>query len=130
MVERSLCENDVEIAERMLVEAFAGGWATTKHFDGLANMRNVLTIAAAYKADKGVLRVCDMMRIPMANLRERHEKTGRMGLTGEELKLIRVFADTYRDFWKRQTLALFKAACRETNIALGYDQIAEPKEAA
>lgn len=129
MVERSLCEVDVELAERMLIEAFAGGWATTKHYEGLANMRNVLTVAAAYKEAKDVLHICDAMRIPMANLRERYESSGRMGVTGEELKLLRVFADTYRDFWKRQPLALFKAACRETNIALGYDQQASQTEA-
>jgi len=122
MVERSLCETDVELAERMLIESFASGWATTKHYDGLANMRNVLTVAAAYKDAQDVLHICDAMRIPMTNLRERYEKTGRMGVTGEELKMLRVFADTYRDFWKRQSLNLFKAACRETNIALGYEQ--------
>ena len=58
MVERSLCETDVELAERMLIESFASGWATTKHYDGLANMRNVLTVAAAYKDAQDVLHIC------------------------------------------------------------------------
>ena len=121
MVERSLCETDVELAERMLIEAFAGGWAGTKHYDGLANMRNVMTIGAAYKNESGVLSICDAMRIVMANLRDRFASTERMGVTGDELRLLRAFADTYRDFWRRQTMHFFKVCCREANIALGYE---------
>lgn len=121
MVERSLCETDVELAERMLIEAFAGGWANTKHYDGLANMRNVMVLGAAYKEDKATLHICDAMWIIMANLRDRYAKTERMGVTGDELKMLRAFADTYRDFWRRQTMHFFKACCREANIALGYE---------
>ena len=80
---RQAVETDVELAERMLVEAFAGGWANTKHYDGLANMRNVMVLGAAYKDDKSTLHICDAMRIIMANLRDRYAKTERMGVTGE-----------------------------------------------
>lgn len=76
-------------------------------------MRNVLTLAAAYKEDAGALAICDAMRIPMANIRERHARTGRMGVTGEEMKLLQRFVEVYRDFWIRQPVKLYEMACDE-----------------
>lgn len=115
MINRGLVEADIESRERMLVEAFAGGWAGPEHFDNLADMRNVLTLAAAYKNDESALAMCDAMRIPMHNIRTRHASTGRMGVTGEELKLFRAFVDCYRDFWIRQPVRLYEMACDELN---------------
>jgi len=53
------------------------------------------------------------MRIPLANLRERYAKTGHFVLTGDELQLVRVFVDFYRDFWLRQPVSLYEWACDE-----------------
>lgn len=117
LVNRGLIEADIENRERMLVESFAGGWATPDHFDNIADMRNILTIAATYKRDQSMLNVCDAMRIPMANLRERHARTGRLGLTGDELQLMRHFVDAYRDFWIRQPVKLYLMACDALNDA-------------
>lgn len=117
LVNRGLIEADIESRERMLVEAFAGGWATTQHFDGLADMRNLLTLASAYKDDKSAITLCDAMRIPMANLRARHAESGRLGVTGDELQLLRAFVDGYRDFWIRQPVKLYEMACDELQRA-------------
>lgn len=113
LVNRGLVEADIETRERMLVEAFAGGWADTDHYDNIADMRNVLTLAAAYKNDRSALAMCDAMRIPLANLRVRHAQTGRLGVTGDELQLLRSFVDVYRDFWIRQPVKLYDQACDE-----------------
>lgn len=117
LVGRGLVNDQLEMKERAIVEAFSGGWAGKDHFDELADMRNVLTLAAAYKDDKQAIGMCDAMRIPMGNIRERFAKTGRMGVTGEEMKLLRVFLDVYRDFWMRQPVALYLMACDELNKA-------------
>jgi hypothetical protein len=124
MVARHSCADEVEMQERMLIESFAGGWADTRSYDGLANMRNVLMMAAAHKKDKSALAICDAMRILTANMRDRHEKTGRMGVTGEEMKMLHVFADVYRDFWSRQTMNLFRACCIAANVALEQQEAA------
>lgn len=113
LVSRGINAESLEIQELMLIEAFVGGWATTTHFDTLVDMRNVLTLASAYKVDDSAKSICDAMRIPLANLRERYAKTGRMGVTGEELQLLRAFVSFYGDFWLRQPLALYEAACAE-----------------
>lgn len=103
----------IETSELMIVEAFAGGWATTWHFDALVDMRNAMTIAQAYRADESAKTICEAMRAPLAAMRERYAKTKRMGVTGDELQLLRVFVDYYRDFWLRRPLALYQAVCNE-----------------
>ena len=115
LVNRGLIDAELEMRERMLIEAFTGGWATTEHFDNLADMRNAMTLAAAHKDDKSTLALCDAMRIPMGNLRDRYAATGRLGVSGDELQLLRVFVDTYRDFWMRQPVSLYEQACNELN---------------
>lgn len=113
LINRGLQELDIEMTERQIVEAFSSGHATTWHFDALCDMRNVLTLAGAYKNDASATTLCDAMRIPMASLRVRYAKTGRFGLSGDELQLVRAFVSFYRDFWIRQPVALYAQACDE-----------------
>lgn len=117
LINRGLQNADIETQEIMLVESFAGGWATPYHYDCLVDMRNVLTLANAHKdiQDNSVITICDAMRIPLANIRARHEKTGRMGVSGQELQLLRAFAEFYADFWMRQPVSLYERACDELN---------------
>ena len=113
LVNRGIRETDIDTQELMLERAFAGGWATAEHFDNLVDMRNVLTIATTRKDDASAVAMCEAMRIPLAHLRERHARTGRFGLTGDELRLVRAFVDFYRDFWLAQTVAMHEWACTE-----------------
>ncbi|MEN6630011.1 MAG: hypothetical protein ABFC42_10225 [Sulfuricella sp.] len=117
LINCGLAESDIETRERMVVEAFSGGWANTNHYDTLADMRAVLVLAAAAKHDQSTLAICDAMKIPMANLRERYARHQRFGLTGDELQLLRVFVDQYRDFWIRQPVTLYVDACDGLNRA-------------
>ena len=43
LVMRGLVNDKLEIRERQAVEAFAGGWATTEHYQTLADMQGVIT---------------------------------------------------------------------------------------
>ena len=117
LVNRGLIDGDLELRERMIVEAFAGGWATTQHFDELADMRNVLTLAAAYKEDTDALAMCDAMRIILGNLRDLHADTGQFLVIGDELRMLRLFTEFYRDWWLRQPVALYENACDELGRA-------------
>jgi len=58
LINRGLQNDDLEMRERMIAEAFSGGWATEQHYDEITDMRNLLTIAAAHKDDQGVLGLC------------------------------------------------------------------------
>ena len=115
LINRGLQNVAIETREHMIVEAFSDGWATTHEYDFLVDMRNALTIANNYKErpDPSAETICEAMRIPLANIRERHAKTGRMGVTGDELQLLRAFVSFYADWWIRQPVALYEAACDE-----------------
>lgn len=113
LVNRGIQETAIDTQELMLEQAFAGGWATTEHFDNLVDMRNVLTLATAKKDDASAVAMGEAMRIPLTNLRERYAKSGRFVLTGDELQLVRAFIDFYRDFWLRQPVTLYEWACDE-----------------
>lgn len=82
-------------------------------------MRNVLTLAAAYKDDASALAMCDAMRVVMANIRDRHTRTGKIGASGDEIQVLREFVGVYRDFWLRQPVELYVQACDELQRALG-----------
>ena len=113
LINCGLQNDDMEMRERMIAEAFSGGWATERHFDELTDMRNVLTIAAAHKDDQGVLSLCHAMSIVMNNIRARYAETQRMGVSGDEVKLLREFCGVYADFWLRQSVGMYERCCDE-----------------
>ena len=99
---------DLSLTERLSVEAFAGGWANSDHYDNLADCRNIMTLAAAEKQDAQALEICDMGYVALSNIRDRRVKTGRLGASGEELKALRAMTDFSEDWWKRQAGGLFE----------------------
>lgn len=119
LINRGLIGDQLELRERQFVEAFAGGYADKDHFDSLADMRNVMTIAAAHKDDEQALAMCNAMRIPMGNIRDRYAKTGKMGVTGDELQLLREFVTMYGDFWIRQSVGLYEQSCEALQRHMG-----------
>ena len=111
LVTRGLQNTDLETRERMFIDAFAGGWATIEHFDNLADMRDCLLLAAAFKKDAATIGMCRAAGIALMNIRDRYAKTKRMGVAGDELQALRTFATTYRDFWLRQSVGAYEATC-------------------
>lgn len=110
LINRGIRNTEIESTERMAVEAFAGGWAGPDHFDYIADMRDCMMLAAAHKQDQEALGMCRAILVVMDNVRIRHTETGRFGTTGDELHVLRLFCDTYRDFWLRQPVSLYDAA--------------------
>ncbi len=111
LINRGLQNNYYETKERMIAEAFSGGWATERHFDELCDMRSVLMLAAAHKDDQGVLSLCQAMSIVMNNIRARYAENQRMGVSGDEVKLLREFCGIYADFWLRQSVGMYERCC-------------------
>ena len=117
LINRGLINTELETVERMSVEAFSGGWATTDHFDTLADMRDCLLLAAAHKRDAETIGMCRAVGIALMNIRDRYTRTQRMGVAADELQVLREFCTTYRDYWLRQSVSAYEAACD----ALGAD---------
>lgn len=110
LIGRGLVNDSIELTERQAVEAFAGGWADAGHFDYLADMRDCMMLAAAHKDDQGALAICRAMLIVMDNIRIQHQATGRFTVAGDEVLAMRLFADSYKDFWLRQPAGLYDSA--------------------
>ena len=113
LVSRGLIDTELETVERMSVEAFSGGWATTDHFDNLADMRDCLVLATAtsHKRDADIIGMCRAAGIALMNIRDRYARTQRMGVAADELQVLREFCTTYRDYWLRQSVGAYEAAC-------------------
>jgi len=111
LINRGLRNADLELRERMFVEAMAGGWATTEHFDNLADMRDCLLLAAAHKDDQPIIDMCKAVGITLRNIRDRYQRCQRMGAAADELTTLRLFIDVYRDFWLRQPVSFYESAC-------------------
>lgn len=116
---------DLALTELQSVEAFAGGWATTDHFDNLAYCRNIMTLAAAERDDQQTLIICELALHALLGVKERHQRSGKMGATGDELQALKVLVSTSEDFWMRQSGGVFE---RHYN-ALKRAQIAKVAEA-
>jgi hypothetical protein len=112
---------EVSLQERMAVEALRGGWATTDHFNVLADCRDMLLLAAGEKNDKSAIAACDISGVALMNMKDRYQKIKRIGATGDELQALDLLANASEDFWRRQSGGLFVDAeaalsrCRKIN---------------
>lgn len=102
-----LLNPEVSTQERMAVVAICGGWATTVHFDILADCRDMLALAAAEKNDAQTQAICELGYIALQNIKDRYLERQRIGASGDELQALYALVDVSEDFWKRQSGALF-----------------------
>jgi hypothetical protein len=102
-----LLNPEVSLQERGAVLALRGGWATTDHFNVLADCRDMLILAGHEKGDKSVIAACDLAGIALMNMKDRHAEKGRIGATGDEIMALELLANASEDFWKRQGGGLF-----------------------
>ena len=98
---------EVCLQERGAVLAVRGGWATTDHFNALADCRDMLMLAANERDDKSAIAACTVAGIALMNMKDRHSEKGRIGATGDEIQALALLVDASEDFWKRQSGALF-----------------------
>lgn len=102
----------VEMRQRQAVEAFRGGWAQPHHFDDLVEARDVLLIAANEKDQKDVVRVCNITGDALYDIKARYMETQALGAIEDEVPSIAALVEVSLDFWSRQSMALYDAACR------------------
>ena len=128
LVMRGLVNTRLETRERMAVEAFAGGWAGFEHFDTIADMQGVLLLAGSTSDQRkpAMIWARHTLGPVLGSIRERYQRTGKMGCNGEELKVLRSFVSMYRDFWIKQPLALYETACAE--LQRTYDRMAKAQD--
>lgn len=113
---------EVGIGERQSIEAIVGGYATTYHFNVLADARDLLSIGANLRNDHQTAAICELGRIALENIKDRYLAKGRIGASGDELQALRALLDVSDDFWKRQGGQTFLQANQELDRARGYQR--------
>jgi len=98
---------EVSLQERSAVLALRGGWATTDHFNVLADCRDMLLLAAGEKDDKSALAACSLAGIALMNIKDRHAEKSKIGATGDEIQALELLCEASYDFWMRQGGGLF-----------------------
>lgn len=100
---RMHCVPDVEIHERLAIQALRGGWATYNTYRTLADCHGALTIGRKRKGDYSLEGAIKASGIALLNIFDRMQATGKVGATGDELRALQLLVDTAEDFWRRQS---------------------------
>ena len=122
LIYRTINENDVETAEYMAVHAFAHGFAQKSHFDKLIDLMNLMLVAGQTdKSRKYLIQYIDAKIKPvLGSIKTRYENTGKLGVSGDELKELRNMLQVNKYFWLKQTGALYTFCCEQVNLF--YDE--------
>lgn len=96
--------------------------------DTLDLMQIGLSIYSGQKEDHGATAAAEVALVAMQNILVRHSVSGKLGVTGEELKALQLLADVSLDFWNRRSGALFAEAYRQLSAVRRAQQ--NTKEAA
>lgn len=111
---RGLVNDELEIRERMAIQAFSEGFATDDSFDTLADMHGVLLLASSTRPETlPLFNYCQKVVAPViGNIKSRYLKTEKFGCTGDELKVLRGFVSKYRAFWLGTSLSLYESSVK------------------
>lgn len=117
LVMRTLHNTTMETRERIAVQAFSKGFATTEHFDLLTYMMNLLLLAGSTSKSRAYASQYAETKIRpvLLNIQARYAKRGKFGVTAHELTTLREFIDFSQQFWLRQPGELFEVACNEVD---------------
>lgn len=108
---------EVEIGERMALMALRGEWATFEHYNILADVRDLLTLAAADRNDTEVLRLCQCGFDALHSIAERYRTTHCIRASLAELADLAAMVEVSNDWWKRQSGTLYRDANRALDKA-------------
>lgn len=98
---------ELGITEHISVQALAQGWATTDHFDNLADCRDLIAIATAEKPDAAATATAELALHALLGIKQRHQRTGKLGASGDELQALHLLVQVSHDYWSRQAGSTF-----------------------
>ena len=115
---------EVELTEHLCLAAFRAGRATGDHWNHLAECRNVLIFGAGHCREtarkagedaseyQAVMDLCNRAKTAMLAVKDREQRTGKMGLNAEEMEIIAAVIMTSGEFWPLQPQWVFAACVR------------------
>lgn len=115
LVIRGIDELEIELKERMAVDSFGFGGGTKEHFLHLLDAMNLLLIAGkSSESRRYAMEKAEQDYKPvMESIQARFDRTGKWGMSGEELLTMRHMISFARTFWMRQPTELLRVCQRE-----------------
>lgn len=111
---QDMCHQEIQAAA-----AFRGGYATPWHFDFLLEGIVMCAYAASDKSrenpDTQMQQVCEAATMAVQNIRDRYDRIGKLGATGEEMAMLELYANEAADFWPRQSVRAYRNALERTS---------------
>ncbi len=107
---RMYLNQSVETANRAAVFQIQSGRGDKEAFNKLWDMHSLLCIGAQMAKDKSLAPVLHISSMSLLNMRDRWLHTGKVGCAGDELQAMFALADTFYDFWARQSSARLEMA--------------------
>lgn len=110
--------DDLRLKEMSAAAAFRGGYAEPYHFDYLLEA-SVIALNAANdpsrsRPDVRMNQVCEVMHETLRIIRERWDKTGKLGASGDDMITLEAFTLATNDFWPTITVDAYNRALRNT----------------
>jgi hypothetical protein len=130
IVMRTMFNKDLETKELAAVRAFQWGGATEYHYTLLMDMANMLFIAGSTDDSRTYGKEYAVNKaIPaLDGIRQRHIRTGKLGVNAQELQVLVELVEFSKQFWMRQPIELYKWAGEEL---LAYkEELAQQRAAA
>jgi hypothetical protein len=115
LVMRKTNETTIESAERIAVTALYSGFATQSHVETISDMISLLMIAGGTDKRRQYANdyATNVAHPVFETINARHDKTGKYGVTSEELQVLLELIEFNKVFWNRQPTTLFAMASRE-----------------
>lgn len=115
LVNREIHKTVETLQENAMLLAFRTGHAQPMHFDHLAMMANMMEIASQTKPTPMAELLAKRFKAMASSVKDRYERTGKLGLSGLEIGWMKEHLKAYDDYWKLQTTTFYNNCVYELN---------------
>jgi hypothetical protein len=128
LVMRQLRSTELDAKELGAALRFKYGTADKADFDLLLDLVNMMLIAGSTsKQREYAIAYADNVALPaLKGVQTRHTRTGKLGVTSEEARILVDITTFSKAFWDRQPLDLYNICAKE--LKLYYAQLARERE--
>ena len=110
-----LLHPEVELAERLAVDALTQDYAAEGHFNTLWDCNAMMIFSLKGKPDMSANAITEMASIALESIHDRYYKHKVVRATGDELHALRAMVEFSSDYWRRQGGGRFEMAYKTVN---------------
>lgn len=127
LVMRGIQASELDKKELAAAMRFQWGTADKSDYDLLLDLTNLMLIAGHTSAEREhLVSYVDNIAMPtLKSIKERFDRTGKLGVSGPEGSILVDITTISRDFWNRQPITLYSECAAE--LKLYYAELARKK---